>query len=1813
MLEKIRTAGTEAGSHVYTLTSGTSFGTLWTDVLRRIKHRGGNRILIGPGSLFTSIEPHFLVDQMAEALRQAKNNNAQVILVMNATYDNETTGYDVIGLLENLERLIKKVTDGKGIKLDDVIGNLIVMKNDGHWDSSTILKLMDQAEDRIAQEPEFVAALKRTGGNKDDKEKHEAFLSRRVALAVAQELLDYDDLLAEPIARHELDPMDVDMIKGLFDPAKAVDVGRQIVDTEDKIKEGEPEFKESDLLIRATLEVAQALLRDVNAQGERVKATQAILLALVEKATLLQAVYPKVEVAIRTNANEAADAAKKSRGPMMATLPELKIIRNRWRNLNVVTVPPTAMRVTKTQKRKPGQFELRPLYDPQVIADALDRISINLASNAASIDMARSEARDQGRITPVRRVFAIGNALTETRALAVIPVNRSESRNFFSYVAMFSLWATLVSALLYPAGKLLTMLGGMALGLHDLAIGPHWLRDVGIGFGVFFASAAIDFAMSGTRRSEARMSTQERALINDQLQVITDHLAAREEYVPNQTPDQAWTPVTLEGLKLDPSKKNLAMILGTWDDRTAHEAGRVIKSLQARGFGVTVLTSGKYGNKPGVYFDAQGNRLAEAVHYRNILEAQGVSVRFVEPDSVDTGKNILYSKAKLDEAGYNPDAILLMQNPLLQRRAGLSIVRQYFGSQEAFDASGIRLISYTPYVPEVLKMSDEEALQTLEYALREVASLKVYPQKGYTIPNPIPEQVLQAEAVLVPLAESLVVRSEMRGLPSLVAQAASKLMDHLSMSSRNLPKDPVVVVLGNPLKQYPEYVAQVLGQLKPSKVLIVGNGVNLENRKTDANPNGQLPEFARLESELKSKQRDGKISSDITFYTDHQDNSMNTGDNIEPVISILNREKLSPKTLVLVQAPQGLRVSQRIFLKQWDSKKEKASVKPRFLTYALPSYVAQVKEFLSAGFPALAPRIMFFEKGGMRPLQGLLKDILGQVWRLRNWNKKHINTDKAKDLPADVVASETVLKRHDQKQGALFDRQVKNLWFEDLRTALSADDMKQLVGLASHDFYWVRITALSRLAALTAEEREQALLDSPDVAATKAEVKTILDSYAKVTPQKIKGQIAASEKALQALLSNPLLSEQQRKTEFRKTVMAAVKEREDLLGFTYATIARWDDRNVDMKSKNALKFTRVVNRQQKARSIVIWQMIADMALLSEKLGNLTTGLAGAIAFFSDVVGQQLPSVKEMELSPDFGTAVLRAQDYKRQGRLEDADKAWVAAAEAIAKSDKRTKVLNTGAVVVSANGEVLGIGYNGEPFGQLSDTVVMGDDIRRDDFMQNIKGSTPRFVDGQFALDLRDNRPDQRLSICAEQRAIIAAILSGKDLKGAVLYASHSPCNQCVLTAFNAGMRKIRFGSGFADQNTDILLKRIKEFGLEMSFASVNPVTVSVKETLVGTKTFARQEIVDRVAQIVADLRRLTSVKKPAKDFPEKRAQIYAGFAKYLLQGDVKSGGVLRDVAIEMQRRHDAEVLRDFKGSADVLRFYPQLIGKLEGRADELAARSEFREMPEFQTGVEDLRSQDRHNWLGPIGTAVEVAARTVSRDLLGSSAYAAEIKPVLFADTVHFQKIPAIPERVRTQTPKFTRFLEKASFATAGRSVTGQLSGLPKTRNEVLGLLPLVTFAQQNPKVEISLAITGTNEKAVNLLRMKLAVMFGAKALPGNLKIQAFADLKAFRGVYDKVWNEAGNMPMAFVTDGVDGAVRGIGGRNGKLLRVAASSRILDLAVAMMGSAVAILDARFVESHKDGFMPMDKLNIHELMTELSGYVTAQAKLLASA
>jgi dCMP deaminase len=71
----------------------------------------------------------------------------------------------------------------------------------------------------------------------------------------------------------------------------------------------------------------------------------------------------------------------------------------------------------------------------------------------------------------------------------------------------------------------------------------------------------------------------------------------------------------------------------------------------------------------------------------------------------------------------------------------------------------------------------------------------------------------------------------------------------------------------------------------------------------------------------------------------------------------------------------------------------------------------------------------------------------------------------------------------------------------------------------------------------------------------------------------------------------------------------------------------------------------------------------------------------------------------------------------------------------------------------------------------------------------------------------------------AEQNAIIQAARHGVNIDGAILYCTTMPCVICTKMLINAGIKKVVFSDGYAD---DLARKMIAESGIEVIHFELN-------------------------------------------------------------------------------------------------------------------------------------------------------------------------------------------------------------------------------------------------------------------------------------------------------------------------------------------------------------------------------------------------------
>lgn len=262
-------------------------------------------------------------------------------------------------------------------------------------------------------------------------------------------------------------------------------------------------------------------------------------------------------------------------------------------------------------------------------------------------------------------------------------------------------------------------------------------------------------------RSEIRMTAEEKGLLSQEGQVLENFLAAREKF-DVLTGD--WHEIKDEKDLLAEGPFDVMMVLGSPDERVPVEAARLGKILRQQNPQMKILTSGKWGSAHGFtveFKNEAGERIPEAIHYKRIIEQEGVSVDLTEENSKNSGMNIVNSRELLRKEQIYPKRVLILQTPLSQKRAGATFVKQYPLEDETLASLGIEsMVSYAPYRRDLAALEDEKLKIVIQEAFEEMERLRQYSGR-FMVPVEIPEAVLMAENKLKDLPD-LFSRSEMR-------------------------------------------------------------------------------------------------------------------------------------------------------------------------------------------------------------------------------------------------------------------------------------------------------------------------------------------------------------------------------------------------------------------------------------------------------------------------------------------------------------------------------------------------------------------------------------------------------------------------------------------------------------------------------------------------------------------------------------------------------------------------------------------------------------------------------------------------------------------------------------------------------------------------------------------------------------------------------------------------------------------------------------------------------------------------------------------
>jgi uncharacterized SAM-binding protein YcdF (DUF218 family) len=183
-------------------------------------------------------------------------------------------------------------------------------------------------------------------------------------------------------------------------------------------------------------------------------------------------------------------------------------------------------------------------------------------------------------------------------------------------------------------------------------------------------------------------------------------------------------------------KSDVNMVLGRNDLRVAEYAAE----LYLQGWAPLIVFSGNAGaltrerfNKP------EAELFAEVALRRGAPE----SAMLIEAESTNSGENVIFSRRLLESKGIDPDSLILVQKPYMERRAYATFMNFWPGK---------KVLAASPPIP-FSEYSTEDLPRDLviNIMLGDLQRIRIYPDRGFQIPQEIPDDIWRAFEKLVEL------------------------------------------------------------------------------------------------------------------------------------------------------------------------------------------------------------------------------------------------------------------------------------------------------------------------------------------------------------------------------------------------------------------------------------------------------------------------------------------------------------------------------------------------------------------------------------------------------------------------------------------------------------------------------------------------------------------------------------------------------------------------------------------------------------------------------------------------------------------------------------------------------------------------------------------------------------------------------------------------------------------------------------------------------------------------------------------------------
>jgi uncharacterized SAM-binding protein YcdF (DUF218 family) len=180
-------------------------------------------------------------------------------------------------------------------------------------------------------------------------------------------------------------------------------------------------------------------------------------------------------------------------------------------------------------------------------------------------------------------------------------------------------------------------------------------------------------------------------------------------------------------------RSDAILVLCSYDKRVAERGAQ----LFLEGFAPLLIFSGGLGSiTRGLWSEPEADQFAR------IAMSMGVPAEkiIVENRSTNTGENVLFTRRLLAELNIDPAKFILVQKPYMERRA-YATFRKMWAEKEAVVTSP--QVGFDEYLSSYTnpELTSEDVIAIM---VGDLQRIRVYPEKGYQIPQEIPDDVWAA-------------------------------------------------------------------------------------------------------------------------------------------------------------------------------------------------------------------------------------------------------------------------------------------------------------------------------------------------------------------------------------------------------------------------------------------------------------------------------------------------------------------------------------------------------------------------------------------------------------------------------------------------------------------------------------------------------------------------------------------------------------------------------------------------------------------------------------------------------------------------------------------------------------------------------------------------------------------------------------------------------------------------------------------------------------------------------------------------------------